>query len=110
MGTTVKDHLLLCLGLLLACVRLIASPQDTSGTALVSQDQVADEVRELTPGTTIERELSGNHRHSYFIGLELGQFVRIIAIQKEIDLILVLFGPDRQELLRVNRYSRGRGD
>src|SRR5690242_21093923 len=40
------------------------------------------EVRPLTSGQPIERELAAGQTHAYLIGLSAGQFIRIVVEQK----------------------------
>jgi CHAT domain-containing protein len=52
------------------------------------------EVAQLNPGTTLERELKGGEAHSFEVSLSAGQFLQIVVEQKGIDVEVILFGPN----------------
>lgn len=56
-------------------------------------NQAQSEVKELNPGQSVEREIAGGESHTYQITLESGQFMRVLAEQKGIDLTLALATP-----------------
>lgn len=49
-----------------------------------------------------ERELKGGETHSYRVALMAGQFLYALVEQKEIDVGIVLFGPDGQEIAQTD--------
>src|SRR5215204_7292773 len=79
--------------LLFGCVLLIA----TALTGLSSSLQQQDWSR-LPPLAHIERELKGGETHSYRVSLKAGQFLHAVVEQKEIDVLIVLLGPDGKQI------------
>nr|MBA3571742.1 tetratricopeptide repeat protein [Pyrinomonadaceae bacterium] len=69
--------------------------------------QVAPESQMLVPGQPVEREIAGGESHTYKISLTAGQFVRVVAEQKEIDVKLVLATPDGKQLVEMNLTRAG---
>jgi len=67
----------------------------------VAQDNATD-VTPLAAGTTIEREISGGQTQSFLVGLRQGQFLRAVATSHDIDVAVMLYGPDGQKLLNVD--------
>jgi CHAT domain-containing protein/Tfp pilus assembly protein PilF len=59
----------------------------------------------LSPGAELDHELTGGETHVYRISLQPGQFARLVADQRNLDLVLILFDPDGQEITRVNNYA-----
>ena len=49
-----------------------------------------------------ERELKASETHSYRLPLTAGQFFYALVEQKEIDLSIVLFGPDGQQIAETD--------
>jgi CHAT domain-containing protein/Tfp pilus assembly protein PilF len=56
----------------------------------------------LEPGKTIERYLNGAESHAYSIAAKPGQFVRVTAEQKGVDLVLVIFDQEGKSLAEVD--------
>ncbi len=54
----------------------------------------SDEVRQLAPGASVERELGAGQTHSYQITLAAEQYLRITVDQRGLDVAVTLFGPD----------------
>ncbi|MEA2206049.1 MAG: hypothetical protein QOE77_2825 [Blastocatellia bacterium] len=75
--------------------RLSASPH-------VAQDPKAIEVRGLSMGLPVEQQLSGGEAHSYRVSLRAGQYLRVVVVQKGIDVVVSLFGPDETKLSVVD--------
>jgi CHAT domain-containing protein/tetratricopeptide (TPR) repeat protein len=63
---------------------------------------VAQNVRELTPGTSIPRELSPGQVHTYQLTLARGDFVRLTIKQQGIDVAAALLDPDGREVVAVD--------
>lgn len=61
-----------------------------------------DGVHALKMGEPVERELAGGGTHNYRITLTTGQFLRVVAEQRGIDVVVALFGPDGKQLLEVD--------
>jgi CHAT domain-containing protein/tetratricopeptide (TPR) repeat protein len=77
-----------------APVQAIASE---SGAAQNSQESIS-----LEHGKPIERELSGGQSHSYKITMISGQYLRVEAKQKRIDVAMALFTPDGKKIVEVD--------
>src|SRR5207237_606819 len=56
----------------------------------------------LEPGHPITRDLSGGGAQSYLVGLKPGQYVRLAADQRGIDVVLRLLAPDGHPLIEVD--------
>ena len=56
----------------------------------------------LEPGHPVTRTLSGGKAHTYLVALKAGQYVRVAAEQKGIDVVLRLLAPDGRELIAVD--------
>ncbi len=62
----------------------------------------AQEAQPLLPDMPIEREIAGGQTQTYAIRLRAGQFIRVVAVQKGINLALTLMAPDGKELWEAN--------
>src|SRR5262249_55710047 len=87
-----KPHLALA-GPLLCTVLLFLEGGIANSRAQSSQD-----LRLLTPGVVMERELSGGQTNSYQIALGTGQFIHVKVEQKAIDVLVRVFAPDGQTI------------
>ncbi|MEP7337890.1 MAG: tetratricopeptide repeat protein, partial [Acidobacteriota bacterium] len=67
------------------------------------------EMRELTPGATIEREMAGGEAHTYRVKLSAGQFIRIITTQKGIDVVCFLFNPVGEKIVEIDSPNGTQG-
>jgi CHAT domain-containing protein/tetratricopeptide (TPR) repeat protein len=56
----------------------------------------------LRPGQPIEKELAGGETDTYTIALDAGQYLHAVAMQKGVDVVVRLFGPDRKKLTEVD--------
>jgi len=63
------------------------------------------EADELRPNATIERELAGGKTHVYHLTLAAGQYLRVVAEQRGIDLQIAVLAPDGKELISVDYLS-----
>jgi CHAT domain-containing protein/Flp pilus assembly protein TadD len=68
---------------------------------LVTNAQTAD-VRTLTQGQTLERELAGGGSHDYKIKVAANQYLKIIVEQKGIDVVVEVYLPDGKKLFEVD--------
>jgi hypothetical protein len=75
---------------------------ETVSPALEFIEQRDDEVTRLEPGRTIDREMQAGQSHIYGLTLQAGQFLRVIAEQKGINLLLVLFAPDEKQVVEAD--------
>lgn len=64
------------------------------------------DIRDLPPGTVIEREWRGGDAHFYRIYLHQGQSLRVMATQKgETNLVVTALDPQQRTLTEVNALS-----
>ncbi|MGE0129512.1 MAG: tetratricopeptide repeat protein [Blastocatellales bacterium] len=75
---------------------LLLSP--FSDTASASQQQPAS----LEPGKPVERSLTSGETHGYRVTLGSGQFIRIVAEQRGVDVAVKILSPDGKPLADVN--------
>ena len=66
------------------------------------QDPTSANIPELKLGIRTERQLTAAEPHSYRVTLATGQFVKVIALQKSIDIVLAIFAPSGQKLSEVD--------
>src|SRR5262249_19934675 len=64
----------------------------------------------LNPGAKLERELLPKQKHSYQITLAQGQYARVVAEQRGIDLVLRCFGIDGKVVAETDLESRLNGE
>lgn len=76
--------------------------------ALVTNAQTTD-VRTLTQGQTLERELAGGESHYYKIKVAANQYLKIIVEQKGIDVVVELYLPDGKKLVEVDSPNGTQG-
>ncbi|MDX2044531.1 MAG: CHAT domain-containing tetratricopeptide repeat protein [Acidobacteriota bacterium] len=60
------------------------------------------EAASLTSGQNIEKNLSGGETHNYQISLKAGQFIRLSAEQRGLDVKIRLAGKDGKQLVEVD--------
>lgn len=72
------------------------------GLELNRLTQGAGDVRELAPGTAIERELAGGESLYYRITLQSHHYVRVRVHSLGINVVLTLLGPDGKKLEEVD--------
>lgn len=88
-------------------ILLISSGWVSASLALAQSS--ASDVRSLERGKTIERDLTGGEVHNYQVPLESGQFLRAVVIQRGIDVIVTVVGPDGQKILQVDSPNGANG-
>ena len=88
---------------------LLPRPIQGAQVAPVSSGDARRNSRTLVQGEVVEGRLAGGQSHSYRIHLHSGQFLHIVADQRGIDIVLNLFGPDKAQLARMDRWSYRRG-
>src|SRR5262245_43446649 len=57
---------------------------------------------QLEPGKPTEREIACGQSHVYPIKLSAGQFMRVVAAQKGIDVVIAIADPDGKEIWEAN--------
>jgi hypothetical protein len=70
--------------------------------SVVAAQNKQEDLRPLTPGETVQRELRGGETDRYKISLKTGQFLHITIDQRGIDVVVSLFGPDGTKLAEMN--------
>ena len=75
---------------------------------LIGFAQTKDDIRSLEPGQTVVREIAGAESHVYPIKLSAGQFMRVVAVQRGIDIVLELADPGGKEVWKAD-FSRNFG-
>ena len=82
-----------------------------SGTGLFVSAQTptpqVNEIRELTAGQTLEREIKGGETHGYKINLKTGEFFRVLVEQRGADVVVRLFTTDGK-LLAERDHPNGK--
>lgn len=71
-------------------------------SAIVAFSQTSASPTVLENGKPIDRELSGGQTHYYVLNLRAGQLCRVIVDQREIDVVVTLYGADSRKLLEVD--------
>lgn len=64
-------------------------------------------VRLLTPGERIERQLSSGETHSYQIALTASQYLHTVIEQSGIDVGVAIYGPSGQKIVEFKCRERG---
>src|SRR6266540_216609 len=84
--------------ILLLCTNFLAQTRNPHSSSLAKQQETTN----LPTLSDVERELKGGEAHSYRINLASGQFLYALIEQKGIDVLVVLFGPDGQQLAQTD--------
>jgi CHAT domain-containing protein/Tfp pilus assembly protein PilF len=64
----------------------------------------------LESGKPIERDLNGGESHSYQLKLLAGQYVRLFADQRRINVALAAFNPDGKKIIEADGFSMGNAE
>src|SRR5262245_40903900 len=72
----------------------------------ISAAQPTQDMRELAPGASIERELSGGEPHSYRVALSEGQYLRAIVKGHDINILVTLQEPGGAKVFERSRNHR----
>jgi CHAT domain-containing protein len=67
-----------------------------------AQAQLSDDMRELAPNQTIEREIAGAEAHTYNFDLKANEFFQVLVEQKGVDVELKLFDANRNVLATMD--------
>lgn len=73
------------------------------------ETKAMDEPVSLEAGQPLERRIEGGGKHQYLLRVEAGEYVRVAAEQRGIDVVLRLFGPDGALLTEVDSPTGDRG-
>jgi CHAT domain-containing protein/Tfp pilus assembly protein PilF len=76
---------------------------------VVSRAQENRQPRQLEPGQTIERELTGGQSHSYQMKLASDQYVKLVVDQRGIDAVVKLFGLNGKQITEFDSDFRLQG-
>ena len=79
--------------LLFACAFLITTALTGLSYSLQQQDW-----SRLPPLAPVERELKGGETHSYRVSLKANEYLYAVVEQREIDILIVLLGPDGKQI------------
>ena len=74
-------------------------------SAAAATAQNPSEVRPLESGKPVERTIAGGESQTYQIALAAGQFIRVVAEQRGMDVKLSLAGPDGKPLIESDLTS-----
>src|SRR6185369_12570442 len=86
------------------------TPRCAVVACLLLLSATANAQQELIINQPVAREMRGGEQHTYQVKLNAGQYVRVIAEQKGIDVVLALSGADGKQILEVdNNLSGPRG-
>jgi CHAT domain-containing protein/tetratricopeptide (TPR) repeat protein len=89
-----------------ACLSLAPlRAQSPSGTAAHRQGEPTF----LALGKPIDREMRGGEKHSYKVHAEAGQFLRVVALQEGIDVLVVLLDTEGKQLLIADSMNGSHG-
>lgn len=67
-----------------------------------AQAQTTADPTPLVPGKSIEREITGGQSYAYPIKLSAGQFIRVIAVQRAINVVIALADGTGKEIWEAN--------
>src|SRR5215831_17360195 len=87
------------------CLLICSEPRPSAQTRL-PQTGASDP---LLFGKAIERDLSRGENHSYTFTLRAGQFVQAVVEQRGIDVTVAVFGPEGEQLTKVDRPTSTQG-
>jgi CHAT domain-containing protein len=93
--------LALFISILVLSESVVATPRRIG----INLTQSLPEVLNLEPGKLIERTLNGNETDNYQITLQVGQYLHIIVEQRDIDVEVILYSPNGQELAISNSFN-----
>lgn len=68
-----------------------------------SHQQTGRDVRALDPGKPVEREIAGGQAHYYEVALTRGQYIRVVADQRGIDLTVAFVEPGGRKIAEIDR-------
>jgi len=93
--------LALFISILVLSESVVATPRRIG----INLTQSLPEVLNLEPGQLIERTLNGNETHNYQVTLQVGQYLHIIVEQRDIDVEVILYSPNGQQLAISNSFN-----
>jgi CHAT domain-containing protein len=90
----------------------VSIPQSHSSQQLFETGAVVQQESKpdlLEPGKPIERELAGGESHSYGVALVAGQFCQAVVDQRDIDVVVALYGTDGGKIVQVDSPNEEKG-
>jgi CHAT domain-containing protein/tetratricopeptide (TPR) repeat protein len=78
-------------------------------TARSTEEALQQETSTIGLGHRIERELKGGERHSFQVHSDAGQFLYVLVDQRGIDVVVTLFEPGGQPVLKVDSPNSNHG-
>ncbi len=90
-----------------ACLALAGYLRAQSSSGIPSQPQSAAALLKLRK--PIEREMRGGEKHSYKVHAQAGQFVRVVTLQKGVDVAVTLLDPGGKPTLTVDSMNGAYG-
>jgi CHAT domain-containing protein/tetratricopeptide (TPR) repeat protein len=88
-------------------VAILAGLAPTDNAAQIAPIQQG--ANELTSGALVEREISEGQTHAYRITIDAGEFLRVVARKKGVNVALELIGPDGRRIAKAERPDIDRG-
>ncbi len=79
-------------------------------TAITLAYDGSEQPRVLELGKPIERDLNGGESHSYQLTLLAGQYVRLFADQRRINVALAAFNPEGKKIIEADGFSMGNAE
>jgi CHAT domain-containing protein/Tfp pilus assembly protein PilF len=89
---------------------LYAGKDANTDAGIVSPVQENRETQQLELSKPIERELTGRQSHSYQMTLVANQYVKSVIVQRGIDVVVRLFGPDGRQIAEFDSEVRTQGE
>src|SRR5688572_5763517 len=74
---------------------------------VIGQVVQAQELPKIEPNQPVDREIAGGESQTYRFSLTAGQFLRVRAEQKAVDLTVTLAAPDGKQLVEMNLTRAG---
>lgn len=69
-----------------------------NGTGRKQHPGTDSDVRKLIPGSPIDAQLAWGGTHNYEVALDAGQFVRLVAVQRGINIVVSVFAPEGKKI------------
>jgi len=93
--------------LALACLALTGCGRARSSSSTAGNPRSEPTLLEL--GKPIERDMRGGEEHTYRIHATAGQFIHVVALQKGIDVLVILLDPAGKQLVQTDSLNGSYG-
>jgi len=90
-------------------LQLTRAQQPAASQTFKSSSAKTDEKIPLELGRRLDRRLAGEQAHSFLLSVAAGQFVRVTAEQRGMDLVLALYDWNGKKLVETNRLNGSYG-